>query len=261
VTPGAEKRTVAVIPARYGSQRFPGKPLAMIAGKPMIVHVMERAAKARLVDGVIVATDDERIADAVRLHGGAAVMTPSDIRSGSDRIALAARDMAETEIIVNVQGDEPLIPPEMIDEAVRPLLEDRTIEAGTLVRRFRSVEEFGNPNIPKALLDRAGRCMYFSRAAVPFGRGIAPEVLIRTPPCMRMWGCTYFAGSFSWRSRHWSRRRSNLPNSSNNCGYSSTATRSMRSSQRMRASPSIRRGILNACGRRSKVYGLKAPQT
>jgi 3-deoxy-manno-octulosonate cytidylyltransferase (CMP-KDO synthetase) len=168
----------------------------MIAGKPMIVHVMERAAKARLVDGVIVATDDERIADAVRLHGGAAVMTPSDIRSGSDRIALAARDMAETEIIVNVQGDEPLIPPEMIDEAVRPLLEDRTIEAGTLVRRFRSVEEFGNPNIPKALLDRAGRCMYFSRAAVPFGRGIAPEVLIRTAPVYAHVGLYVFRREF-----------------------------------------------------------------
>ncbi len=194
--PGAGKRTVAVIPARYGSQRFPGKPLALIAGKPMIVHVMERAAKARLVDGVIVATDDERIAEAVRAHGGEAVMTPSDARSGSDRIALAARTLTETEIIVNVQGDEPLIPPEMIDEAVRPLQDDPSIGAGTLVRRLRSAEEFSNPNIPKALLDRAGRCIYFSRAAVPFGRNVAPEVLIRTAPVYAHVGLYVFRREF-----------------------------------------------------------------
>ncbi len=175
-------RIVAIIPARYGSQRFPGKPLALIGGKPMIVHVMERAARARLVDAVLVATDDERIAAAVQANGGEAVMTPADLRSGSDRIACAARALEGTDIIVNVQGDEPLIPPEMIDEAIRPLLEDPGIEAGTLVRRLRSAAERDNPNVTKALLDMSGRCLYFSRAPVPFGRNTAPEDLIAHAP-------------------------------------------------------------------------------
>jgi 3-deoxy-manno-octulosonate cytidylyltransferase (CMP-KDO synthetase) len=192
----AGTRTVAIIPARYGSQRFPGKPLALIAGKPMIVHVMERTARARLVDRVIVATDDERIAEAVRSHGGEAVMTPTDVRSGSDRIALAARPLAGTEIIVNVQGDEPLIPPPMIDEAIRPLLEDPSIEAGTLVRRIRSAAELRNPNLPKVLLDRSGRCLYFSRAAVPFGRGMTPEELIATFPVYGHVGLYVFRREF-----------------------------------------------------------------
>jgi 3-deoxy-manno-octulosonate cytidylyltransferase (CMP-KDO synthetase) len=192
----AGTRTVAIIPARYGSERFPGKPLALIAGKPMIVHVMERAAGARLVDGVLVATDDERIASAVRSYGGEAVMTPADVRSGSDRIALAARELAGTEIIVNVQGDEPLIPPAMIDEAIRPLLEDPSIGAGTLVRRIRTVAELGNPNIPKVTLDGSGRCLYFSRAAVPYGRGMTPEELIATFPVYAHVGLYVFRREF-----------------------------------------------------------------
>jgi 3-deoxy-manno-octulosonate cytidylyltransferase (CMP-KDO synthetase) len=190
------KRTVAIIPARYGSERFPGKPLALIAGKPMIVHVMERAASARLVDGVLVATDDERIAATVRSHGGEAVMTPADIRSGSDRIALAARSLGGTELIVNVQGDEPLIPPAMIDEAIRPLLDNPSIGVGTLVRRLRSVADLCNPNLPKALLDRSGRCLYFSRAAVPYGRGIAPEELIERFPVYGHIGLYVFRREF-----------------------------------------------------------------
>jgi 3-deoxy-manno-octulosonate cytidylyltransferase (CMP-KDO synthetase) len=189
-------RVVAIIPARYASQRFPGKPLALIGGKPMIVHVMERAARASLVESVLVATDDERIAEAVRSHGGNAVMTPADMRSGSDRIALAARALPDTEIIVNVQGDEPLIPPAMIDEAIRPLLADRSIEAGTLVRRLRSREEMENPNIPKVLLDRSGRCMYFSRAAVPYGRGMTPEELIARVPVYGHVGLYVFRREF-----------------------------------------------------------------
>jgi len=192
----AGSRTVAIIPARYGSQRFPGKPLALIAGKPMIVHVMERAASARLVDAVLVATDDERIASAVRSHGGEAVMTPADVRSGSDRIALAAQALTGTELIVNVQGDEPLIPPAMIDEAIRPLHEDSSIAAGTLVRRIRSVAELDNPNLPKVLLDRSGRCLYFSRAPVPYGRGMTAEELIATFPVYGHIGLYVFRREF-----------------------------------------------------------------
>ena len=174
--------TVAIIPARYASSRFTGKPLAMIGARPMIVHVMERARSASLVDRVLVATDDRRIADAVRAAGGEAVMTPEDIRSGSDRIAIAARDLPDAEIIVNVQGDEPLIPPQMIDEAVAPLREDPSVEAGTLARKLRSVGEWEDPNITKVLLDAGGRCLWFSRAPIPAGRGMTPEEVLRTCP-------------------------------------------------------------------------------
>jgi len=184
----AGKRVVAIIPARYGSQRFPGKPLALIAGRPMIVHVMERAARARLVDGVLVATDDERIAAAVRASGGEAVMTPGNLRSGSDRIAMAAGALEGTELIVNVQGDEPMIPPAMIDEAIQPLLDDPSIEAGTLVRRLRSAAEFQNANVTK--------CLYFSRAAVPFGRVASPEEIIATSPVFAHIGLYVFRREF-----------------------------------------------------------------
>lgn len=168
-------RTVAIIPARYASQRLPAKPLADIAGKPMIQHVYERASKATLVNAVLVATDDERIAAAVRAFGGHAVMTPSSLQSGSDRIAYVARSMADTDIVVNVQGDEPLLAPAMIDEAVRPLLENPAIPVGTLVRRIETPLELANPGIVKVVLDKDGYCLYFSRSVIPYGRDHLPE--------------------------------------------------------------------------------------
>jgi 3-deoxy-manno-octulosonate cytidylyltransferase (CMP-KDO synthetase) len=161
---------VAVIPARYGSTRLPGKPLIDLCGKPMIQRVYERTYQARLVDRVIVATDDERIAAVVRQFGGEAVMTPSDLRSGSDRSAFAVRRIPEASIVVNVQGDEPLIEPKMIDEAVQPLLDDAGILAGTLVRHTESAEELLNPNIVKAVLDAEGFALYFSRSPIPHNR-------------------------------------------------------------------------------------------
>jgi 3-deoxy-manno-octulosonate cytidylyltransferase (CMP-KDO synthetase) len=164
--------TVAIIPARYASERLPGKPLADIAGKPMIQRVCERTARASRVTRVIVATDDERIATAVRSFGGEAVMTPSDLQSGSDRIALVARGIPEAEIIVNVQGDEPLIEPAMIDEAIAPLEADRTIQVGTLVSRITDPADLATPAIPKVVLDREGFALYFSRAAIPFLRDL-----------------------------------------------------------------------------------------
>jgi 3-deoxy-manno-octulosonate cytidylyltransferase (CMP-KDO synthetase) len=167
--------TVAIVPARYASERLPGKPLADIGGKPMIQHVCERAARAKRVARVIVATDDERIAAAVRSFGGEAVMTRSDLQSGSDRIAVVARMIPEAEIIVNVQGDEPLIEPEMIDEAVAPVEADRTLQVATLVSRITDPGELANPAIPKVVLDRAGFALYFSRAAIPFLRDLPPE--------------------------------------------------------------------------------------
>lgn len=173
------ERIVAVIPARYASQRLPAKPLAEIAGKPMVQHVVEKSARATLVDEVIVATDDERIASAVRAFGGTVVMTPVECRSGTDRIAHAAKSLRDASMIVNVQGDEPLIDPAMIDQAIRPLVDDPSIPVGTLVRRIESKDDLTNPGIVKVVLDGNGRCLYFSRSMIPFGRDIGPETWLR----------------------------------------------------------------------------------
>ena len=180
MTPASGSLTVAIIPARFASERLPGKPLLDIAGKPMIQHVCERAGRAGLIDAVLVATDDERIVSAVQSFGGRAVMTPVGLRSGTDRIALVARNLPDADIIVNVQGDEPLIEPAMIDAAIRPLKEDGTLHAGTLVRRIADVEDLQNPNIPKVVLDREGYCLYFSRSPIPYGRDLPPEEWLRS---------------------------------------------------------------------------------
>lgn len=165
------RRVVAIIPARYASQRLPGKPLLDIAGRPMIRHVVERAAAARSIERVIVATDDERIAAAVRDFGGEAVMTPPDLPSGTDRVALVARSLPDAAIVVNVQGDEPLLPSAMLDEAVRPLSADPSVVCATLVRRIETVRELDSPSVVKVVLSRAGDALYFSRLPVPLLRG------------------------------------------------------------------------------------------
>ena len=165
-------RTVAIIPARYGSQRLPAKPLVEIAGKPMIQHVYERAMRAKLVDSVLVATDDERVASAVRTFGGNAVMTPTSLQTGTDRAAFVARTIQEADIVINVQGDEPLIESQMIDEAIQPMLENSQITAATLVRRIEEERELTNPNVVKVILDSSGYCLYFSRSVIPFVQGL-----------------------------------------------------------------------------------------
>ena len=165
----AYQNVVAVIPARYGSSRFPGKPLAEIAGKPMILWVSERVRRASLVTRVIVATDDERIRDCVRDSGWEAVMTPEDISSGTDRVAHAVRNL-NAEIIVNVQGDEPFIEPREIDRVVLLLKEDKTAVMGTLVRRIEKPDDLVSPDTVKVVVDGAGRAMYFSRSPIPFYR-------------------------------------------------------------------------------------------
>ncbi len=159
---------VVIIPARYGSTRFPGKPLSILAGRPLIQHVYERAATASLADRVMVATDSERIRRAVESFGGDAVMTAPEHPSGTDRIAEAARG-TDYDIIVNVQGDEPLIRGEMID-AVIGLLEDGRADMGTLAKRIEDPDEVFDPNVVKAVFDGEGFALYFSRAPVPFYR-------------------------------------------------------------------------------------------
>lgn len=172
-----ESSVVAVIPARYQSTRLPAKSLADIAGRPMIEHVHRRASEARLVDAVIVATDDERIARAVDAFGGAAWMTRTDHPTGTDRLAEVAAALT-CRIIVNVQGDEPLIDPAVIDAVVRPLLADPELAMTTACRPPRDAAEFASPHAVKVVRDLAGRALYFSRAPIPWPRdtpGAAPD--------------------------------------------------------------------------------------
>jgi len=161
-----ESSVLAVIPARFHSTRLPGKILANIAGRSMIEHVFRRASAARLVNAVLVATDDERIATAVRAFGGAAVLTRADHVSGTDRIAevVAAHPCRA---VVNLQGDEPLIEPDTIDAAVAPMLADPSLEMSTVSRPLLNAEEFRNPNVVKVVTDLAGDALYFSRAPIP----------------------------------------------------------------------------------------------
>lgn len=159
-------KITAIIPARYASTRFEGKALADIKGKPMVRHVYERASAARLVNEVIIATDDERIAAAVRAFGGRVVMTSRDHETGTDRLAEVAAAL-DSEIVVNVQGDEPLIEPAMIDEAVRPLVEEPATVMGTLKSRIRNLHDFLSPNVVKVVTDQSGYALYFSRSPLP----------------------------------------------------------------------------------------------
>jgi len=168
-------RVTAIIPARYASTRFPGKPLADLAGKPMIQWVYERTARSTAVNRVLVATDDERIATAVRAFGGEAVMTRSDHETGTDRLAEVAAKI-ETALIVNVQGDEPLIDPRMIDQAVDPMRRNPGVPMGTLKSRISTVEEYLNPNVVKVVTDRNDYALYFSRSPLPYGRDFAERI-------------------------------------------------------------------------------------
>jgi 3-deoxy-manno-octulosonate cytidylyltransferase (CMP-KDO synthetase) len=161
-------RIVGIIPARYQSTRLPGKPLALIDGRPMIEHVYRRAELARRLDAVLVATDDHRIADAVDGFGGLAVMTSASHATGTDRLAEIARNLT-SDIVVNVQGDEPLMPPEAIDAAIEPLADSRDV-ISTLRRRIDDPADLQNPAVVKVVVDRRGNALYFTRAAVPFVR-------------------------------------------------------------------------------------------
>lgn len=159
-------KITAVIPARFASTRFEGKALADIMGKPMVQHVYERTSQASLVSEVIVATDDERIAAAVRAFGGRAEMTSRDHETGTDRLAEVAAKLS-SDIIVNVQGDEPLIEPEMIDEAIMPLTLDPSVVMGTLKSRIKTLHDFLSPNVVKVVTDSSGFALYFSRSPLP----------------------------------------------------------------------------------------------
>jgi 3-deoxy-manno-octulosonate cytidylyltransferase (CMP-KDO synthetase) len=167
-----------VIPARFASSRFPGKSLASIAGKPMLQHVYERASQARYLSKLIVATDDERIYKAARSFGAAVVMTRADHLSGTDRVAEAASGDTAS-VIVNIQGDEPLIDPTAIDAATLALLDDPDVPMATLKKAIEDLREIDDPNVVKVVTNLAGEAIYFSRCAIPFARDDGRAVLYK----------------------------------------------------------------------------------
>ena len=163
-------RTLCVIPARYASTRLPGKPLADICGKPMICRVLERASRAQKPEKVIVATDDERIYDAVRAEGGEAILTRADHLTGTDRLAEVAEAYPEVDLIVNVQGDEPLLPPALIREVAATLAAHPEAAVATLATPFSAADDPTVATAVKVVRDQQGLALYFSRALIPFVR-------------------------------------------------------------------------------------------
>lgn len=160
---------IGIIPARYASTRFPGKPLALLGGKPVIQHVYEKVAA--VLEAAYVATDDERIYDAVKSFGGQVVMTRTDHKSGTDRIEEAIEKIGgEWDVVVNVQGDEPFVAKSQLD-TICHCFDDPTTQIATLGKPFESMEAVQNPNSPKIVVDNMGFAMYFSRSVIPYVRG------------------------------------------------------------------------------------------
>jgi 3-deoxy-manno-octulosonate cytidylyltransferase (CMP-KDO synthetase) len=172
------ERVVVVIPARYGSTRLPGKPLVSLAGLPMIQRVYERAKSAKSVHQVIVATDDDRIIDAVKAFGGQARMTRPDHRTGTERVAEVAAHV-EGDVFVNVQGDEPLLDPAAVDIAVEALLEDEQTAVSTVATPIKTTADIMDPNVVKVVLDFDENALYFSRAPIPWVRDIKSGIQVR----------------------------------------------------------------------------------
>ncbi len=173
MTIAKDAKIVGVIPSRYASTRLPAKALADIGGKPMVQWVYENAKRARSLSEVVIATDDDRIAAAVEKFGGRAVMTSTEIQSGTDRVAAVADQIGDAEILVNIQGDEPLLQPENIDRAVT-LVTDHGFEIGTIMTHLRSFTELDDPACVKVIADDRQRAIYFSRHPIPYSRGPRP---------------------------------------------------------------------------------------
>jgi 3-deoxy-manno-octulosonate cytidylyltransferase (CMP-KDO synthetase) len=161
---------LGIIPARFASTRLMGKPLADIGGKPMLQHTYESAKKSRLLSDVVIAVDDEKVAQVARDFGAKVYITPKSITTGSDRIAYVAKNIPSADIIVNIQGDEPFIKGRMIDQAIEPLLFDPEVNVSTLCKRIETVEELKAASIPKVVFDYNNFAMYFSRSPIPFVR-------------------------------------------------------------------------------------------
>ena len=167
---------LGIIPARWASTRFPGKPLHLIAGKPLVQHVWERCQECSNLDSIIVATDDERIADACRSFGAQVAMTASDHPTGTDRIAEAAQAVPKATHIINIQGDEPLIEPALIDELAAALLADDDLDMATAANAIDDEALQNDPNVVKCVLRHNGDALYFSRSPLPFQRSSSPQL-------------------------------------------------------------------------------------
>ena len=177
---------IAIIPARYASTRFPGKPLALLGGKTVIQRVYEQASA--ILDEAYVATDDERIYQAVEAFGGKAVMTRTDHKSGTDRLEEAASKIGtDADVIINIQGDEPFIQQSQITTLMQ-LFDDPTTQIGTLGKPFESMEAVENPNSPKIACDRRGFALYFSRSVIPYVRGQEPATWLEHFPYLKHLG-------------------------------------------------------------------------
>jgi 3-deoxy-manno-octulosonate cytidylyltransferase (CMP-KDO synthetase) len=170
VTSRVQRKILGVIPARYASSRFPGKALATVGARTMLELVWERVSLARYLGLIVIATDDDRIARVARGFGAHVRMTRSDHVSGTDRVAEVASAYEDVELVVNIQGDEPLIDPNAIDAAILPLLEEPAIPMGTLKKRIEDPRELHDPNVVKVVTDRFENAIYFSRASIPFVR-------------------------------------------------------------------------------------------
>lgn len=165
---------VGIIPARYDSKRFPGKPLALICGKPMIEWVYKRALKCKKLNSLIVATDDQRILKTVESFGGLAEMTPKECQSGTDRIAYLAKNL-DCDVVLNIQGDEPLIESEAIESLIGLFEEQKDLQMGTLITKMKSKKDVENPNCVKVIIDKYNFAIYFSRSPIPYVRDKKPS--------------------------------------------------------------------------------------
>lgn len=163
-------KTLAVIPARLASTRLPEKPLVQVGGKPLVVRVLEQVKRCGKINRIVVATDSERIADLVEQNGGEAVMTPADLKSGGDRVAFVAANHPWADLVLNVQVDDPLVGPDMIDPLVRALEEQPEVRLALLAKRIEKEEEIASPNIVKMVFDQNGKALYFSRSPIPYPR-------------------------------------------------------------------------------------------
>ena len=178
-TPEKPSRILAVVPARYASTRFPGKIIAPLAGKPLVLHTYERAREAALVDEALIATDAQEVVDALAPFGVAPVMTRADHASGTDRIAEVVAGI-DADIVVNVQGDEPVIDPAVIDATIRPLIEQPDVVMSTARCLITRPEDINNPNAVKVVCDARGHALYFSRSPIPYIRDAADHAAAAT---------------------------------------------------------------------------------
>lgn len=167
---------LGVIPARFASTRLMGKPLADIGGKSLLQHTYEGASRSKLIDKIVIAVDDEQVAKAAKSFGAAYIMTPKECATGSDRIAIVAKEFPRADIIVNIQGDEPFINGMMIDQAIEPLLFDPDVNVSTLAKLIDNVEELKSPSVVKVVFDYKNFALYFSRSPIPFVRDAETDI-------------------------------------------------------------------------------------